>query len=432
MSEAIQPRRVRGTKLTASILAAALLALLAFAPFASAAPDPVASGSATITLKKNFTKYLKTFGIKVQKVSPAKLKGQKATFAVTGGSMDPTTGAGTLTVSGGLKFKAGKKSATVKGLVIDTAKKALTAKISGKKVKLATLGGWSFTRSGFGVALTVKKLKLTGAAAKQLNKKTGYAKGKPKPFLANKLIASSKGEEQPATVTLLPTNGILFDANLELLKKLSNVEVKVEALPPTSVKSPTSFEFPITGGNIAPAATAGVVNSSGGVKLTQKLQKSATEFIETEISLTNFYNDLGAKTVGVEVIAHSNAESPAGSGKKPLDLGALGRSSIADLNLTGATVTSDPVNRKVTVQNGAATLQPVAAEVLNGFVQVYKAYAEAVTTLKTCEALPGHCAEPAEKEIAAKKAKEAGEAVAKNEIHAGDPLGNFSFTAQTQ
>jgi hypothetical protein len=346
--------------------------------------------------------------------------------------MDPTNGLGSLTLGGGLKLKAGKKSTTVKGLVLDSGKSSLSTKVGGKKVKLAKLSGLSFARNGFGVNVTLKKLKLTGAAAKQLNKKLGFAKGKPKPFLANKLIGSSTSEDQPATATLLPTNGILYDANAELLKKLSNVEVKIETIAPTSVKSLTSFEFPISGGNIAPAATAGVVNSSGGVKLTQKLPLPEGKIIETEITLANFYTDLGAKTVGVEVTANSNAESPQGSGKKPLNLGALGRTSIGNLSLTGATVVSDPANRKVTVQNASATLQPVAAEVLNGFVQIYKAYVEGGTTLKVCEKLPGHCAEPAEKEIAAAESKKAGEEVAKNEIKENDPLGNFSFTAQTQ
>ena len=61
MTEATQPRMARGTRLPLAALAAALFALLAFAPFASATPDPVGSGTATITLNKGFTKYLKTF-----------------------------------------------------------------------------------------------------------------------------------------------------------------------------------------------------------------------------------------------------------------------------------------------------------------------------------------------------------------------------------
>jgi hypothetical protein len=431
MTEATQPRMARGTKLSGAFLATALFALLAFAPLANAASDPIGSGSATITLNKGFTKYLKTFGIKVQKLSPAKLKGQKLTLKVSSGSVDPTTGTATVKLGGGLKFKAGKKSATVKALSIETAKKSLTAKVSGKKVKLATIGGYSFTRNGFGGNMTIKKLKLTKQAAKQLNKKTGYAKGKPKPFLANKMLGKATAEEQPATVTIVPTGSVSFNANAELLQKLANVKTSAKAIPPTTETGIGNWLLPISGGSIAPNASAGVVETGGGILMTQKLPKNEaeTEFIETEIKLGNIWLDLSAHTVSVEVEAHSNAES---EGKKPLDLGNLGRSSIADLTLTGATVTSDGNAHTVTVSGASATLQPISAEVLQGFVSVYKGYVEAVTTLKVCTVLPGHCATEEEKAIAAAKSKEEGEKVEQNHISAGQPLGTFSFTAQTQ
>lgn len=429
MTEATQPRMARGTKLPAAILAAALFALLAFAPFASAAPDPVASGSATITLKSGFVKSLKKQGVKISKIGSAKVKGNKLTFKVVGGELDPTTGKGTLNLGGGLKFKHGKKSAPVKGLTLNTTKKGLFGKVAGKKVKITTVGGYTFTRAGFGVSLVVKKMKLTNTAAKKLNKKLNT-----KAFKGNKLIGSAVAEEQPATVTIVPGGNVSFNANNELLKKLENVKAFPTLIAPSSEKGKGNYEFPISGGSIAPTATAGVVQTIGGLKLIQKLPKNEaeTEFIETEITLGNFWIDLSAHTVTVEVVAKSNAESPAGSGKFPLNLGALGRSSIADLTLTGATVTLDATNHRVTVTNAQATLQPISAEVLQGFVSVYRAYVEGVTTLKFCEASPGHCAEQSEKEAAAALAKEKGEEVEKNHIAAGNPLGTFSFTAQTQ
>src|SRR5690349_12526458 len=209
MTEATQPRMARGTKLPLAVLAAALFALLAFAPFASAAADPVESGSATVTLNSGFVKSLKKKGVKIIKIKPAKLKGKKATFPVVGGEVDPTNGAGTLKLGGGLTFKHGKKKAPVKALVLDTKKKGLFAKVAGKKVKLTTLAGWSYTRAGFGVAMTVKKMKLTKAAAKKLNKKLGFKKGK-KPFVGNKLLGSAKAEEPQATDTVLPGGNVSF------------------------------------------------------------------------------------------------------------------------------------------------------------------------------------------------------------------------------
>jgi hypothetical protein len=384
----------RGTGLPIAALAAALFALLAFAPFASATPDPVGSGSATITLNKGFTKYLKTFGIKTTKIAPAKLKGQKLTLTGTGGEVDPTTGAGTVALGGGLKFKAGKKSATVKALVLDTTTASLTAKVSGKKVKLATVTGYAFARAGFGVSMTVKKLKLTSKAAKQLNKKLGYAKGKPKPFLGGKLMGSAAAEEQPATVAVLPGGNVLFNANAGTLGKLAKVEVKIKTIDPTKVKGLTDFEFPVTGGTVSPLGTGGVVQSAGGLELEQKLQTGVDTFLETKITLGGFYVDLAAKTITVEVSAVSNASDE-------LNLGNLGRSSIADLTIPG--VIADSATRTVSVQNASAVLQPIAAKVLNAFVEVYEGY----------EAKGGPPKSP-------------------EKINSGDPLGSFSATVQTQ
>lgn len=428
MSDASRPMARKGM-LPVGVLAAALIALLAIAPFASAASDPLASGKTTMTLQKSFTNYLKTFGISVSKISPAKLSGGKATFNVTGGSLDPTTGKGTVNLSGGLKFKAGKKSATVKALVLNTEKKTLTGKVGGKKVKIASIAGWSSTRSGFGANLTIKKVKLTNAGATQLNKATGYAKGKPKPFLGNKLIAKATSETQPATVTVLPVGNMTFVGSPVLLTKLKNVEVKLQTLGLTQQTAPTTFTGPILGGTVSPLGTAGVVQSGIGIKLVQNLPLQVGA-ITTNITLGGMYVDLAAKTATVEVIAESNAESPTGSGKKPLNLGNLGRSSIADITVTG--VNADPTTRTVAI-SAAGVLQPVSAEVLQGFVSVFKAYAEGGAYQKTFEKLKGEGKTDEEADAGGKAAaKAAGEEVAKNQISAGEALGTFAFTAQAQ
>jgi hypothetical protein len=417
--------------LPAGILVTALFALLAFAPFASAASDPLASGSTTMTLNSGFTKYLKTFGIKTLKISPTKLKGNKATFKVTGGSLDPLTGKGQVTLGGGLKFKAGKMSAPVKGLVLNTSNKSLTGKVGGKKVKLATVAGFSFARNGFGVNLKVKKLKMTSAGAKALNKKLGFSKGNPKPFLGNKLIAKATAETQPSTVTVLPGGLMTLAVNATTFGKLADVEVKIPVSAPTTEPALGTFAFPITGGTVGPTGAAGTVQSAGGLQLLQKLPTSPSTALETEINLGNVYADLAAKTLTVEVVAKSNAS-------KALDLGNLGRSSIADITIPG--VVADPTTRTVTINNAAATLQPVSAEVLEGFVKVYQAYYEAGAYIEICKNFaPNECESgvPAEKaaeeEFAKKEAKKAAEErVANDHITSGAPLGTVSFTAQGQ
>jgi len=401
MTEATQPRMARGTKLPAAVLAAALFALLAFAPFASAAADPVASGSATITLKQGFFKTLKKHGVKIKKIGAAKVKGKKATFPVNGGAMDPLTGGGTLNLGGGLKFKAGKKAAPVKALVIDTNKKGLFAKVAGKKMKLANLAGYTYTRAGFGVSLTIKKLKLTNSAAKKLNKKLGFKKGS-KPFKGNRLIASCKAEEQPSTVALLPTGATNLALSKAALAKLKNIgpeiggehpfEVKLSLIPPATVSGISSegtpiASFPITGGNIGPTAQAGVVQHSGGIKLEQDLEAAGPNGKgQTTLEMNNIWLDLGTKTASVEVTI-TNPKTP------EANLGPLGRVSIADIQLTS--VVSNSGARTVSV-SGSATLQAVTASTLNAV------FVEPI------------------------------EGKGNGTFAAGDPLGTFSFTAQTQ
>lgn len=404
MTEATQPRMARGRKLPSALLAAALFALLAFAPFASAATDPVASGSATITLKQGFFKTLKKHGVKISKIGAAKLKGKRATFPVTGGAMDPLTGAGTLNLGGGLKFKAGKRKAPVKALVVDTTKKGLFAKVANKKLKLANIAGYTYTRAGFGLSMTIKKLKLTGSAAKRLNNKLGFKKG-PKPFKGNRLMASAVAEEQPSTVALLPVGSTKLALAKAALEKLENVgpeiggehpfEVKLSLLPPASVvgisgEGTPIAAFPISGGNIGPTAQAGVVQHSGGIKLEQDLEAlGPNEKGQTVLEMANIWLDLGTKTASVEVTI-TNPKTP------EANLGPLGRVSIADIQLTGATIVTDPVNRTVSVTNGTATLQAVTASTLNAV------FVEPI------------------------------EGKGKGTFAAGDPLGTFSFTAQTQ
>jgi hypothetical protein len=144
---------------------------------------------------------------------------------------------------------------------------------------------------------------------------------------------------------------------------------------------------------MSPTATAGILQTAGGLKLTQNLEAAGPNGKgETTLVMGNIWVDLGAKTASVEVTI-TNPKTP------EANLGNLGRASIADVNLTGATIVADPVARTVSVQNASATLQAVTAETLNSVF---------IT--------------PIEKATKEPQTKFAG----------GDPLGVFSFTAQTE
>lgn len=444
MSESSRLGRARGRMLPLAIVIAAVAAMFVLAPLASAASNPIAKGSTKLTINSGFNKKAKKAGIKITAIKPATLKGTKATFTVTGGSIEPTTGKGTITHSGGLKIKWGKKSVALKAFEINTATKTLIAKVGGKSIKLAKLGGVSSARLGFGNSIAAKNVKLTGAGAKALNKKlapkttkvkvktkkngktvvkTKTVNAKPA-FKANMVLGKTSTEVEPQTDNVLAQENMVYSGDSTLFGKLKDVGVEVQTISPTSVNG-TTYTSGISGGTISPLGTSGQVNSAGGIKLVQNIQ--GTSF-STTITLGSIGVDLAAKTATVEVNGESNVEV---EGKKPLNIGNLGRSSIADLTITGNT--PSPATRSLSI-SATATIQPVAAEVLEGFVKVYEgAYAlavgkelEAKILKEVAEGKPP-AMNKAEIEAAAKKA--GAEKVANDHIKAGESLGSFSFTA---
>jgi hypothetical protein len=442
MSQSSRSGRARGKMLPVAIVAAALVAMLALAPLANAAPAKVASGTTTLNINSGFNKQAKKAGIKVTALKPTTLKGTKATFTVNGGEIEPPSGIGTITHSGGLKIAWGKKSVALRSIEVSTSAKSLSAKVGGKKVKLATLSGVANARLGFGDSITAKNVKLTAGGAKALNNmltpkptktkvkkkgKTIVKTVKVKPaFKANQVLGKTTTQVEPETVNVQPTGTLTYSGDSTLFTKLKDVGVEVQTISPTSA-SGTTFSSAISGGTLSPLGTSGQVNSAGGIKLVQAI--SGTSF-STSITLGSIGVDLGAKTATVEVNGESNVETE--PGKKPLNVGNLGRSSIADLTITS---TPSPATRTVAV-NATAVIQPVAAEVLEGFVKVY----EGAYALKVGEELAkkaeeefikseGKILPPSKIQIEEAAKKAAAEKVANDHIKSGESLGSFAFTA---
>jgi hypothetical protein len=349
-------------------MAIALVAMfvgLVLAPAAPAASDPIASGTTTLTLNKGLVKKLKKNGVKILKVSPATLKNRTSTLPVTGGSLDPTTGAGTINHSGGIKFKRGQKTAALTNLVVDTTTSALTGKVANKSMKIASVSGVTLTRNGFGANVAIAKMKLTSKAAKRLNSKLAPSKKKSnkssasasakKPvtnlFKGGQVLGSSASTEQPKTVTILPTNNATLDGNVATLGKFATKGVNpftgITAIAPAVKPTPTSFNFPISGGALAPDLSSGTLNTSGGVQITKPA--GAT------MQLTNIGVDFATK---VALTNLTILPSPPGPGD-------VGRASIADLVMSGAAVVIDPTTRTFTITGAVANIQAVAAATLN-------------------------------------------------------------------
>lgn len=384
MTAARQPARRR---IVAAALAGA--ALLAPAP-AAAAPDRVATGSATISLSEAFRQKLAGRGVRLRAIEPATLSRRSMTFDVRGGALDPTTGRGTISLGlGGLQLRRGREAAAVRSLTIDTRRGEVSANVAGRKLKLASLGGWSESREGFGVDLAIRRLRLSGPAAARLNRRLGF-----RALAGGRTLGSAQTETHPSAVSVLPGGNVSLTASEPSLAKLSQVGVAVLPLAPATGLDPLApkpvFSSPISGGSIGPAANAGVLQTTGGILLVQELGSLVSRVWIEEIEL-----DLGAGAVTAEVFGESNAET--GPAQRPLDFGDMRRVSIA--TLAGAEVSADPVARTVSVERAAATLQPVTAEILDDFVELYE------------------------------RATKSG---GREKLSGGDPLGTVSFAVQTQ
>lgn len=392
MTDATQPRVALGTRLSACILAAVLFALLALAPFASASPDPVGSGKAKLYLKKGLVRKISNLNVKVLKWGSGSVKGTLITLDANGGAVDPLNGEGTVNTksSEGFRFKHGKRAAPVSELEVNTRKNWVRAKVAGATMRLGFLSATTFVRNGFGVNLKMAKLKLTGKAAQRINNKLGLKNG----LKGGRVLSNVYTTTQPETVAVLANgNKTTLVLSVSAVEKLLPLKVKLAPLPPAEeeLALPPSLFFPISGGTIGPTAAAGTVEHAGGLTLEQNLEEfGAIGAGTTKLTLANLFLDLTTKVATAEI----TVENPKTAA---LNLGPLGRASIADIDLSGATIGSDVVAHTVTVNGASASLQAVTAETLNSL------FAEPVL-------------------------KEAG----KGWFAAGDPLGTVSFTAQTQ
>jgi hypothetical protein len=392
MKGVTQPMRGRGTMLSAVAAAAALVALLAFAPFASAASDPLASGKTILTLNKGFYKKLKRNGIQVVRVKRGTVKNRTVTMIVVGGSLDPTTGKGTIKVNGGVKFKRGKRSVPFRVLTFDTKKNALIGDAGKKHMKLASFSGVTFSRDGFGTDIKVKTVKLTRSAAKQVNKRLGLS-GKSRSnrraaassadanpvFKAGQVMGGVSNATQPKTVTVLAQDQAALIPNLATFGKFGEHGVNptpghdLNPISPAQEVPGPAFVFPLTGGTLAPDATSGTVNSGGGIAIKSSVNANTVDFNNLSLDFTH-------KTVLADNTVNGTL---------------TGRSSIADVDMSGATVTSDSSAKTITVTGASVKLQAVAAALLNS-------------------EFPLVVPDP------------------NGDFVAGDPLGTVTFTAHTQ
>lgn len=336
----------------ALVLATAMAALLAFVPGASASRDPVASGATDLHMKKGFLRKLGNLGATVQPVGAGAVDGSKISLPLADGMLDPTDAQGFLDTRGGFKLQIGTRGVPVTQLTVNSVKGIVYAKIAKAHMELGTLATPTTAREGFGANLKSIKLSLTEKAVRRISNRLGLRGSKR--LNPGRVLSNVYSAAQPATVTVLPQGSATLVGNTATLKKLAEKVVKVPdgitAVAPATHPDALSFQFPVKGGILAPDASKGSVETSGGVQILKK----AEPFSPT-LRLSNITVDFGAKTATAELEILPQPPFP----------GAAGRSSIVDLTLPANSVTADPVARTITIKGAEARLQTVTASTLN-------------------------------------------------------------------
>jgi hypothetical protein len=248
-----------------SVAGLALLVLLLTAPSAFARYDPIASGTTTLAFAKPFSALLRANGVKLKATGGASFKAGVATFPVSGGKLEPVAVVGSVEHEGALIFHAGGHSLPLKSLSLKTsqAHSPLTAKFGGGQLKIATGATLTSRRSGFGVAATVSQIRLSAKLAERLDKKLGL-RGV---FTAGQLFGSSSTEIQPATVEISEAGKASLELAPGFEAKLASLFVAANPIFPA--EHPGPFTLPISGGQLAPDASAGTLQSAGGLELLQ-------------------------------------------------------------------------------------------------------------------------------------------------------------------
>jgi hypothetical protein len=303
-------------------------------------------------MKKGFLRKLANNAITVQGLGAGAVSANKISLPVRGGALDPTNVQGFLEDRGGFKLARGARGVPITNVTVNTVSLGVYAKVAKAHMQLGSLLFPASAREGFGANFKVIKLSLTEKATRRISNRLGL-KGSHR-LNPGRALSNLYSTAQPETVTVLPQGSATLVGNAATLKKFAEKGVKVPdgitAIAPATHPDALSFQFPIKGGNLAPDATKGTVETNGGVQIL----KEAEPFSPT-MRLSDITVDFSAKTATVELEILPNPPFP----------GAVGRSSIVDMTLPPNSVVADPVARTITVKEAEARLQTVAASTLN-------------------------------------------------------------------
>jgi hypothetical protein len=327
-----------------------LLGLLALAPGVSASAVPVAGGSTVISMNRGLHQLLKLEGVRMSRLTPATVQGRFATFPVAlGGTLDPTTGRGSVGLEGGIELRAGGRRIALTGLELDTSRHVLSGRIGGRLLPIASTLRIEDSRDGFGANVGIRALRLKRTAAKVLNRKLSL----DRVFRGGRSFAEASSSTQPASVTVAGGSAVLA-GDEGTFGKLKSLDVEVTPFESATVlaAAPPTFGFPLlpSGATVPLDLSSGGVGSDTGLRLIR-----ASGATTAEVSLVGLSVSLESKTVSADTSIQTPSTGPRRFGVTP----------IATLDTAGASTSADPATRTVALAGAGAKIDQFLAERLD-------------------------------------------------------------------
>ena len=215
-------------------------------------------------------------GLQLKKSGDLRFKPKNPSLKITGGDLDPITGAGTVDVSGGFKARTAGGKAKVSILTVTFGANGgpgtIAAKVGKKRIeRFGKLSGGKTAREGFGARITGATAKITSKGVKALSKgkKKGASAAKTAPRHGRR--DDDPEDRRGGARQRLPRRGQRHQPLSKLAAHCIDAEAppaRVGCLPdrpgcPGSASQP-GFQVPRTGGSIAPDLNDGKVITAGG------------------------------------------------------------------------------------------------------------------------------------------------------------------------
>lgn len=323
------------------LLALCSLLCLLQASQAHGAYDPLASGTATISLSSSFRALLHKEGVKLTGRKGAKVIAQRRiVLPVSGGEADPASAKGSFELAGEVALSSPGHSLPFTFLTINSKPSPLYAKVGGGQQKVAKAKKASFLREGFAYGYKAQGLTLSAKTATRLDKRL-----KVKGFRVGQLLGALKVSANPRTVAILPQGRATLILDPAFAAKLSSLFVSRNPIFPAEHQGDT-FTLPIAvAGQLSPDGSQGTLRTGGAIEL---LQLGAGQL---------FWNELWFQPDKAQTLGEAELDpSPPFPGKQPeAGIFALG----------GGQVTTNPSARTISITGAPLTLTALTAQDLN-------------------------------------------------------------------